>query len=309
MQDIESVREAMQYDQINIYGTSYGTRVALQYINKYPKHVRTATLKGLVPNDLIIPYHFDWDAQRSLDLLIEACEKNDSCKSTFPDFRNQVQKVLEASPKDIEMENPKNGKPEQITLTRDLMAMTMRSLLASPSATQQMPYLISQAVSGDYAPLAGIILRLQQSYVENIYTGLMLSVICHEDYPLLLGLPTKKGQTSFLENHWNQRVISACNVWNSDTLHIPLSEHKTSKLPVLLISGGRDSATPPHYGEQVLAHFPNGRHIIVPQAGHSFDRMMGCIELMINDYVISGSNKNLNVDCVNEITFPSFRFR
>ncbi|MBA4056452.1 MAG: hypothetical protein C0490_17180, partial [Marivirga sp.] len=60
--DLDKVREMMGYKKINLYGTSYGTRVSIAYINKYPDRVRTATLKGLVPYDLVIPFDFAEDA-------------------------------------------------------------------------------------------------------------------------------------------------------------------------------------------------------------------------------------------------------
>jgi pimeloyl-ACP methyl ester carboxylesterase len=56
--DLDNVREMMGYKKINLYGTSYGTRVSVAYINRYPERVRTATLKGLVPYDLVIPFGF-----------------------------------------------------------------------------------------------------------------------------------------------------------------------------------------------------------------------------------------------------------
>ena len=72
--DVESVRVAMGYNKINLYGTSYGTRLAMAYINKFPNNVRTATLKGLVPEDLVIPVGFAKDSQEGLNMLIEKCK-------------------------------------------------------------------------------------------------------------------------------------------------------------------------------------------------------------------------------------------
>src|SRR5688572_3960416 len=45
MDDLDEVRAALGYEQINLYGASYGTRAALVYLRQHPKHVRTAMLQ------------------------------------------------------------------------------------------------------------------------------------------------------------------------------------------------------------------------------------------------------------------------
>ena len=42
MQDLEAVRKALGYGQVNLMGVSYGTRAALTYMRLYPQNVRTA---------------------------------------------------------------------------------------------------------------------------------------------------------------------------------------------------------------------------------------------------------------------------
>src|SRR5438876_2168056 len=49
--DIESLRRAMGYERLVLYGTSYGTKVALQYAARYPAHVEALVLDSVVPAD------------------------------------------------------------------------------------------------------------------------------------------------------------------------------------------------------------------------------------------------------------------
>ncbi len=48
MQDIEAIREAMGYEKLVLYGTSYGTKVALEYAERYPEHVEALVLDSVV---------------------------------------------------------------------------------------------------------------------------------------------------------------------------------------------------------------------------------------------------------------------
>ncbi len=48
VQDIEAVREALGYEKLVLYGTSYGTKVALEYAERYPEHVEALVLDSVV---------------------------------------------------------------------------------------------------------------------------------------------------------------------------------------------------------------------------------------------------------------------
>ncbi len=54
MQDIDNVRKALGYQQVNLLGVSYGTRAALTYMRLYPQNVRTAVLDAVVPPGWVI---------------------------------------------------------------------------------------------------------------------------------------------------------------------------------------------------------------------------------------------------------------
>ena len=47
--DIEALRQAGGYEKLVLYGTSYGTKVALEYAERYPQHVEALILDSVVP--------------------------------------------------------------------------------------------------------------------------------------------------------------------------------------------------------------------------------------------------------------------
>ena len=306
--DIESVRVAMGYPKINIYGTSYGTRLAMVYINKFPGKVRTATLKGLVPPDLVIPLDFARDAQDGLEQLIDACQTDEACSAAFPNFDQAFDLLMnQPFPIEVEMTNPETHLPDTILLTKASVALVVRSLLSVPTFTQQIPFFVSEANKGNYQILTELILRIKRSSANGISTGMRLCVICYEDYPKISEANLGGSDHTFLKDIWVNRVNRACQIWNPSLHQAPNVQYTNHHIPVLLISGARDAATPPKYGENVLKYFKNGKHIIVNNAGHSFDRMLDCVDLLINDFVINGSTQNLNLGCLNSIEFPDFR--
>lgn len=306
--DLENVRKVMGYNKINLYGTSYGTRVAIAYINKFSDRVRTATLKGLVPHDLVIPFYFAEDAQRSLDLLISDCKHNQMCNLIYTNFEDELKTLFQTKlPARIEVLNPDTKKREAVELTKDIVALNFRVLLMSPSTTRNIPFLVTEFNKGNYEPLASIILTIKKSYLKGVYDGMTLCVICHEDYPALSRLTKATDHETFLGDYWIRRVTNACEVWNPKKRVVKKEKITKQDTPVLLISGHRDGATPPKYGEDVLSYFPNGRHMVVNVGSHSFDGMRNCVENIICDFVITGQNKVLQTDCVDLLKFPEYK--
>lgn len=306
--DLEEIRKLMGYNKINLYGTSYGTRVALAYIGKFPGRVRTATLKGLTPDDLVFPATFADDAQRSLDLLLNDCASKPDCHTTYPALREEILNVLEQKlPAKVEIVNPETQKNESIQLTPGVVSMTLRSLLMSPSGSKNIPFIFHEAFLGNWSPLANSIISIKKSYLHGVYDGMTLCVICHEDYGRLARLKPVNSRYTFLGDYWITRVMQACTLWNPTKFQAPRQLTRKQSIPALLISGNRDGATPPANGHRVLEYFPNGKHVIVPEGSHSFDGMRNCVEEMICEFVKVGNVRGIKTDCVNSIKFPDYK--
>lgn len=306
--DLDNVREMMGYKKINLYGTSYGTRVSIAYINKYPERVRTATLKGLVPHDLVIPFDFADEAQRSLDILISDCKEKQTCNAAYPNLEQELNTFFNTKfPIKVAVLNPETQKKDTVELTKQIVALNMRVLLMSPSTTKNIPFIVSQFNKGNYDPLTSIMLAIKKSYLKGVYDGMTLCVICNEDYPALTRLTKETKTETFLDDYWIYRVTNSCEIWNPKKRQVEKTKISIRDTPVLIISGNRDGATPPKYGDNVLKYFSNGRHVVVNSGSHSFDGMRNCVENIICDFVITGQSKVLKTDCVDLIKFPDYK--
>src|SRR5690606_26651719 len=66
--DLEAVRQALGVERWNLVGGSYGTRVALSYLQAHPDSLRTVVLDGVVPQDVALGQ----DHGRHLDEALQA---------------------------------------------------------------------------------------------------------------------------------------------------------------------------------------------------------------------------------------------
>ena len=94
MDDLDDVRVHLGYHEINLYGVSYGTVAALDYLNRHEEAVRSLVLDSAAPRDAMFPLYVPRDAQRVLDRLIDDCEQQPQCASTFPDLADTVDTVM-----------------------------------------------------------------------------------------------------------------------------------------------------------------------------------------------------------------------
>ena len=94
-------------------------------------------------------------------------------------------------------------------------------------------------------------------------------------------------------------------MWPKGTVDPAYYEPVVSDVPVLVLSGDVDPVTPPAWGEAVVKHFKNGRHIASPATGHG---VIGtpCGADLVQSFIDLGTAEALDVTCVNAVRRPPF---
>src|SRR4051812_4052157 len=64
VRDLEQARRALGYDRINLYGNSYGTRVAQHYARRFPQSTRSVILDGVINPEVVLGPAIAIDAER-----------------------------------------------------------------------------------------------------------------------------------------------------------------------------------------------------------------------------------------------------
>lgn len=300
VKDIEAIRKALGYDQLNLYGTSYGTRLAMAYATAYPSRARTMTLKGVLAPDVVAPAGFAEDTERALQLTIDDCAADPVCNQTYPTLTADLDTMRARL-----IEGPLNVTVEgsMVTLTRGLVGAVLRSMLQSTPGAADIPRLARAAASGDWLPLATTVRTLRLQASKAVYTGLMLSVLCSEDVPFLG--ETGDVSATFLGTYWLDQSRAVCAEWP----HAPMRAYEPATLtvPTLLISGYLDPATPPAAADRAARYFPRSRHVVARYGSHSFSGMRGCIDVLMNRFVETADPAALDDSCAPNIRRPAWK--
>lgn len=94
VKDLFALTNALGYDEINIYGISYGTRLALAAMRDHPQQIRSVVLDSVYPTNINGIEWFPRQLDEVLVNLVESCENDDECNEAFPDFGDQLAQVI-----------------------------------------------------------------------------------------------------------------------------------------------------------------------------------------------------------------------
>lgn len=270
IRDFEAVREALGYEQVNLYGGSYGSRAGLVYMREAPGAVRSAVLDAMAPVQVVVG-PFGRHGAASFEQMLSDCAAEEGCRNAFPNLAETYQSLmanLSDSPVPLTVRDPLTNQPTDILITAGRFSSVMRVGLYHPTTRQMLPFVIQRTSEGDYTPLTGLLgTTMTQS---ELYMGLTLSVLCSEDLaratPELLA---EDGANDFIGSRTGDAFVDMCSVWPQAERPADWFEPVESDIPTLILSGELDPVTPPAWGEMAAETLSNSRHLVAPKGAHT----------------------------------------
>jgi pimeloyl-ACP methyl ester carboxylesterase len=307
VRDLDDVRAALGYQRLDLYGVSYGTRVAQHYMRRYPQRVRVAILDGVVPPQLPLGPDVALDAQAAIDKAFTRCDSNVDCKRTFPNiagtFATLRARVLE-KPVPLSIPDPVNA---ELTLGATELSAAVRLLSYSDETMSTLPLLIHEAEVGQPQALAAQYLMIKRSLDTQIANGMHFAVVCSEDAPRWHERPVSDSELAktYIGETFMQAMRTICEQWPRGGVDEGFSEPLQSTIPTLVLSGGNDPVTPARYGEQVVAGLKNSKHLVLDGQGHG-QIAVGCMPRVVAQFIASGDVKSIDDECLKTVAPAPF---
>lgn len=309
--DYEDIRKWLGYEKWDVGGWSYGSRFMLTYLHQFPDSIRTMSL--FIPTTLNFKRPVDYArfGQQAFDRLSADCKADDACNLRFPDVAGDLAKtlsMLEAAPVTVSFADPDGGADLSRLIDRNILAETVWLALLSTQEARQLPFILHHAAIGDLGPLTEY--AAPQSPVAQEPEGHYFSVVCPEETGRLTPEIVSAATTdTFVGSYIAEDYIGACEAWGLP-LHPghPITPGRFD-VPALIVTGDQDPVTPPQYGDINAEHFENKIYINVPHMAHGeagFENA-GCLGVILDDFVSSGSVDGLDVSCVETMRPPPFR--
>ena len=307
VRDFDAVRRALGAERINLWGASYGTRAALEYLRQFPQHVRTAVLDGVAPPDMALPTAFAVDADAALVRLVQHCQADADCRVRYPDFAARIEKLLQRSAVgfDVTLPHPLSGERQTLRVDRHLLSSLLRSPLYVPSLAAMLPFALAEASDGDFAALVALAAAIGTRMNENFAVGMHFAVVCAEDMPRVNAARRAEAAATRFGSTFADLYTDACTAVATRPVPAAFYEVGTVDVPVLVLSGGLDPATPPRHGAAVAERLGNARHVVAPNVGHGVSAQ-ACAPRLVTRFIREATFAGLDSTCLERL--PAARF-
>ncbi len=302
--DLERVRQALGVPAFNLWGGSYGSRVALRYMKLYPQSIRTAVLDGLAPTSLLIPNDLLRHSERLLEQSFAACAASSSCAKAYPDLATRFSRLLQrlaAQPMQAQLIHPGTGQSFSTRIDDRTLLSLLWPLLYTPESQRLIPQLIAQAEAGRFDAFLALSVDgpLDPSAISVLQR---FAVLCAEDMT----------QTSQAKAPANFRSLAqlfreGCEGFPAGRVAPEYFTPTRSDIPTLLLSGSLDPVTPPSTAEEVGQTLTRHRHLVVEGMGHIVSPHP-CLRRVITRFIEDGRHPDKPLACEAELKLPPPHF-
>ena len=324
-QDIQDLLNVLEISEANVYGVSYGSRLALTLARDFPQRVRAMILDGVLPLHVRKLESHALNGYRAIEKLLADCGADADCNRAYPNLSNSFYSSLarmNQEPAEVKQANL----DYPIVVTGDDFVAEIYTKLYDKQLIPVLPALIAAYAKGDYdfdatelasrreslAPMESEWLR----EMEQLSEGTAYSVTCAEEIPFnsrdrivnqaarLPGLVRRPLVGMALDS------IAKCEAWDVPAAPDLVNQPVSSDIPTLLLSGRYDPVTPPEWGDEAAKRLANSWHYVFPAAGHGvlFESDASCAELIAQSFLAAPRIRPADA-CLETMTRPDFYIR
>ena len=292
--DLEAVRLALGYSQLNLHAGSYGTRAAQVFMRMYPASVRTALLSGSVPIGSIAPLTMARSAQEAFEDTFDACAADAECRVAYPDLRADFDAML--AELDAGAVRASIPGATAATLGRGRAVEWLRAKLYRPRNGAEVPWLVHRARKGEWSPFfEGILAQARE--LDTAYSlGLWLAITCSEDIAYMREEDIAPATTgTYLGDYRVRQQQRACRAWPKARLPANYREPLRTGIPTMFVSGDMDAATPLHFTASMAPGFRNRVEVVMRGQGHT--EWNDCVGVLFRRFVETGAADGIEPAC------------
>jgi len=269
--DLDAVRQALGIEQWNLYGISYGTRLALTLMRDFPQGIRSVVIDSVVPLQVDLYTSIPGNAARAMETFFGACASNAGCDRDFPhleqtffDLVDRLNEQPATFPITLE-----SGEKRDLLLNGDGMLGAMFQYLYITTILPFLPRLIANASDGNYALMGYLQGQLLSQYDDTSY-GMHFSVQCDEEVPFESAAQLDAAIEQYPEyaSLAGKSIFDLCEAWQAGTSEPVEDQPVSSSLPTLVLAGQMDPITPPEWAQLSAQTLSQSFYFEFPNAGH-----------------------------------------
>lgn len=292
--DLEALRKVLGTDKISLWGISYGSHLAFEYIRLYEDRIDKVVLASLEGPDETIK--LPKNTEDFLFKIAELAKTNYGSDKTYPNLKNKIIKVherLKNKPAKGSFVN-RDGDTVEVTFSNfELQSAISTFFLKNPEDSKDLPKAYQEMYYGDFSNMARD-LWVVKKYLHT------------RDSPMSFAMDMQSGispeREELIKAQINQSILGS-NInfllfEKMQALDFPMLPEAFRTLPenkvnALLLSGTLDGRTYLSSAKEIADKFKNGQHVILEHAGHDLYMASPIIGDMVLNF-FKGQNLNIN---------------
>ncbi|MDX9993424.1 MAG: alpha/beta fold hydrolase [Anaerolineales bacterium] len=307
--DIETLRLALKYDQINLYGVSYGTLLAQHYMRLFPNSLRSVILDGVVPTESNLYEDVLRNEDRAFRYFFEACQADPECSRSYPDLEEvfyQTVDALDQTPASLTLYDLDTATEHAAIVDGASLYGSVFQMLYDATLSRLLPRIIYDAKNGDFTILSKVLSLLV--FDRTMSYGMYYSVMCAEDGdfdPASIDTSGIRPEVVEFNEGNSESILQTCRTWGVPALPAEANQPVFSDVPTLLLSGGFDPVTPSSNADRVAANLSQSYRITFPWGAHGQLFSNACADQIVQDF---WDNPTAAPDtaCMAEYQTPNF---
>ena len=272
--DIDDLMTALGYDRFNLYGLSYGTRVALTAMRDLDSaRIRSAVLDSVVPlqTDLV---KTGSAVERSFDKLLADCAADPACNAAFPNLRQTSFDLIDRlnrEPLTLMPVDPATQQPFPAIISGDRLVRLAESGFQSAALIPFIPTFVTTTAAG-HPDLLNAALGVVAA--PELYSpGVQNAVLCNEETPLIDAARAQQEQAlvnPLLAHTYAvpDALMRACPHFGLPAPDPVENQPVHSDVPTLIFAGDYDPNTPSTLGRLAAETLPNSHFFEFRGFGH-----------------------------------------
>ena len=304
--DLVDLRRLLGYDSWNLYGISYGTKLALTALRNSPKGIRSVILDSAYPPGIQSLDHRTLVFVRALKVLFEACASDAACRAAYPDLKESLFETMESlreRPLTIRIIDEGPLPIDEFTINvQDFLAAVHQMLYRRPMI-ELLPFTLEAMKTRNHRALYGLV----DSFGErglSIDRAVYNLVECYERGPF----GSREGYEALTADHPRMRGgfthfdvdQEICDRWSEKHAGPDETLAVESDVPSLILAGDYDPITPPAWGRRAAQTLEKSFFFQFPGVGHGASRFHACPEAIAAAFVQDPTNEP-DASCVAEM--------
>jgi len=304
--DIADLADLLKIKSWHLYGTSYGTRLALEVARSHPDKVASLILDSVYPQEIDGEETMPDLYLSAVEGMIKACEEEPTCALQYSELQKKLYTLLRRlDKKPITLTLEHNKEPIEYVVTPSRFYSLLYDAGYDIKSAMSLPNVIHSLYANNSKALHHLAQNsLNNMFDESFSNPVYTEIECNENeikdkqayirninqkylyYPVL-----KRWQLAALEYDF-------CDIWGAEESKASFHQPVITDKPTLIFAAQLDSATPIPWGKAVADRLPNSEYHEFKASGHAVLYNVACAKDIVRRFL--NPEKNYSEGCESD---------